>query len=120
MARVPIIDLRGYRDRSPAGDLHLKFHSFSFRERLRKANGTTANEVILVSNPGFTGLTPYAIAKMDEWLTNLGKDTSSDGALDKIVRAKPADLVDSCYKPGGERITEPQVFGGGECGAIVA
>ena len=116
LAKVPIVDLRGYRDQLPAGDMHLKFHSFSLRERLRKANGTAENDVLLVSSSSFTALTQYAIAKMDEWLTNMGKDTSPDLTLEKIVRAKPADLMDSCYKPGGERIIERQTFGGGKCG----
>jgi Tannase-like family of unknown function (DUF6351) len=39
----------------------------------------------------------YALAKMDEWLTNLQKDTSSDPILTRILRAKPADLVDWCW-----------------------
>jgi hypothetical protein len=60
----------------------------------------------------------YAIAKMDEWLTNLTNDTSGDPAIEKIVRAKPADLVDSCYTPAGERIIERQTFTGGECNRI--
>jgi hypothetical protein len=118
LSRVPILDLRGYRDQAPAGDMHLKFHSFSFRERLRRANGTAANEVLLVGGASFSGLAQYGLEKMDEWLTSLGKDTSSDRQLDKIVRAKPVDLVDSCYKPGGERIAEPQIFGAGQCSAI--
>ena len=117
LAAVPIIDLRPYRDQLENGDLHLKFHSYSLRERLRKANGTTANEVILVSSPGssYPVVAEYATAKMDEWLTNLAKDTSNDPAMQKIARAKPADLTDSCYTPSGERITETQTFRGGRC-----
>jgi len=58
----------------------------------------------------------YALTKMDEWLTTLQKDGSSDPALTKILRAKPADLVDSCWTtPAGERIIEPQTFSGGKC-----
>ena len=56
LASVPIIDVRAYRDQTDNGDFHLKFHSFSLRERLRRANGTTANEVMLTSaigNPAF-------------------------------------------------------------------
>jgi hypothetical protein len=114
LANIPIIDIREYRDLAPAGDLHLKYHSFALRERLRKANGTAANGVILVSGTDWP-LAPFAIAKMDEWLTNLANDTSSGRTLDRIVRAKPDDLTDSCYKNGGERIVEPQVFGAGQC-----
>jgi hypothetical protein len=52
---------------------------------------------------------------MDEWLTNLSKDTSADPVTKKIARAKPTDLVDSCYTPTGERIIEPQTYTGGKC-----
>ena len=58
--------------------------------------------------------------KMDEWLTNLSKDTSADPVAKKVVRAKPADLVDSCYTPTGERINEPQLFAGGRCNELYA
>jgi hypothetical protein len=117
LGKIPIIDIRPYRDQTDAGDFHLKFHSFTLRERLRKANGTIANEILLVSAGGFSNpeLQDYATAKMDEWLTKLGKDSASGSVMDKIVRAKPADLTDSCYTASGERIVEPQTFTGGRC-----
>jgi hypothetical protein len=119
LASVPIIDVRPYRDKLPNGDNHLKYHSYAYRERLLKANGTIANEILLVGPaPGGAITSPvddYALEKMDEWLSALTKDTSSDAALTKIVRAKPADLVDSCWSPEGERIIEPQTFSGGKC-----
>ncbi len=119
LAKVPIIDIRPYRDLSDAGDFHLKFHSFTLRERLRKANGTVANEVLLVSGTGFSNpqLQEYATAKMDEWLTNLKKEVASEITIERIVQAKPADLVDSCYTVAGERIIETQTFSGGQCNA---
>jgi hypothetical protein len=116
LGKLPIIDVRPYRDKLPNGDNHLKYHSFSLRERLQKANGTFANDVMLLN--GATGEGPvddYALTKMDEWLTTLQRDTSNDPVLTKILRAKPADLVDSCWTPGGERIIEPQTFSGGKC-----
>ncbi len=119
LGKVPIIDVRPYRDKLPNGDNHLKYHSFSLRERLQMANGTFENDVMLLH--GGTGegapsqVDDYALTKMDEWLTSLQKDTSSDPILTRILRAKPADLVDSCWTPAGERIIEPQTFSGGEC-----
>ncbi len=41
LGKLPIIDVRPYRDNLPEGDNHLKYHSFSLRERLQKANGTS-------------------------------------------------------------------------------
>ncbi len=101
------------------GDVHLKVHSFSLRERLLKANGTFDNDVLLVGPMSLTGrMGEYALVKMDEWLTNLGKDTSADPTMKKILRAKPADLVDSCYTETGDRIIEPQTATGGKCNQL--
>jgi hypothetical protein len=116
---LPIIDVRPYRDMLPQGDVHLKVHSFSLRERLLKANGTFDNDVLLVGPVSRTGqMGEYAVMKMDEWLTNLGKDTSADPIMKKILRAKPADLVDSCYTETDERIVEPQTATGGKCNQL--
>ena len=60
----------------------------------------------------------YSVEKMDQWLTNLAKDSSTGPVIDKILRAKPADLVDSCYTEKGDRIIEPQTFSGGECNRL--
>ena len=115
LARIPIIDYRAYTDLTDAGDVHQKYHSYSLRERLRAANGTAANEVILVAGQRSNKVHAYAVTKMDEWLTNLAKDTSNAPVMEKITRAKPADLVDSCYLANDVRIIEPQNFSGGEC-----
>jgi hypothetical protein len=121
LAKLPIIDFRGYVDLTDRGDVHLKYHSFSLRERLQTANHTTANEVMLVASgqsPTSHAVQAYALAKMDEWLTNLMRDSSNDPTIVKITRAKPADLVDSCYTETGQRIVEPQIFSGGECNKL--
>jgi hypothetical protein len=119
LGKLPIIDVRPYRDMLPNGDVHLKVHSFSLRERLLKANGTYDNDVLLVGPVSLTGqMGEYALAKMDEWLTNLGKDSTADPIMKKILRAKPADLVDSCYTDTGDRIIEPQTATGGRCNQL--
>jgi len=116
LARIPIIDLRRYSDLRPKGDVHLRYHSFSLRARLERANGTAANEVMLVGGDTPRGvLEDYAIAKMDEWLTTLAQDTGPGDALVKVLRARPADLTDACFTATGERINETQTFGGGAC-----
>jgi hypothetical protein len=118
LAAVPIIDVRNYRDQTEPGDFHLKFHSFSLRERLRRANGSIANEVMLTSAIGNAGVSEYALAKMDEWVTKLQADPSSGKPMEKIERSKPADLVDSCYAADGKRIIETQTFSGGQCNGM--
>jgi hypothetical protein len=120
LARLPIIDFRAYTDLTSKGDVHQKYHSFSLRERLRAANGTAANTVMLVAPSGPRGQAVHdlAVTKMDEWLTNLAKDTSNAPVLEKITRARPADLADACYDPNGTRTTEPQNFSGGDCNKL--
>ncbi|MBL8238280.1 MAG: hypothetical protein JNM66_12715 [Bryobacterales bacterium] len=120
LARLPILDVRAYTDMTDKGDVHQKYHSYAFRERLRAATGTTANTVMLVSPSGQRGQTiaNLAVVKMDEWLTNLTKDTSNTPVMEKITRARPADLTDACYDMAGNRIAEPQTFTGGECNKL--
>jgi hypothetical protein len=118
LASIPIIDLRGYLDLNPKGDLHQKYHSFAFRERLLRANGTSANHVLLVSDARSPGLEEYTIRKMDEWLTSLTGERTPDLPIRKIVESKPADLVDACYSTARGRIAETQTFAGGECNQL--
>ena len=113
LAGIPIIDVRRYTDKNK-GDLHLKYHSFSFRARLERANGTAGNEVMLVAGPEGS-VEDYAIAKIDEWLTNVARDTAPGSARDRVLRSRPDDLKDSCYARNGVRIVEPQTATGGEC-----
>jgi len=122
LATIPIIDHRAYLDEQPKGDPHLRYHSFSMRARLMKANGHADNHVILVdpatqrvatSSPAFK----EALSHMDQWLTTLSQDVSSDTPIAKIRRARPAGLVDACWTRDASyrKIAEPQVYGSGEC-----
>jgi hypothetical protein len=115
LARIPIIDLRGYLDLAPKGDIHLKYHSFGLRDRLIRSNGTAANEVMVLTDGRQPKTEERMIASMDQWLTTLREDRSDDSPVVKIVRARPADLEDGCYTPSGDFIVEWQRFAGGEC-----
>ena len=103
LAGTPIIDYRNYLDDAPMGDIHVRFHSFSLRERLIKANGHADNHVILIednryrANLSTSPAYQQALTYMDRWLTALADDTSGDPAIVRIRRAKPADLGDACW-----------------------
>ena len=120
LASTPIIDYRAYADDRP-GDVHMRFHSFSTRERLEQVNGHADNHVMLhedYSYGGFSTRSPLnreTLRHMDQWLLNLAKDASDAPRTEKVVRARPPDLVDGCVAPGGERINETQIYQGGEC-----
>ena len=123
LATTPIIDYRGYSDDRPGGDVHTRYHSFSMRERLLRANGRADNHVMLVEDDRYglystdSPVLREALRQMDRWLENLAADTSADTAADKVTRAKPPELIDACWSRDEEpvRIPEPQVRGAGRC-----
>ena len=123
LSSIPIIDYRGYVDQPQNNNEdHARFHSFTMRARLVRANGNYDNQVMLIEDgrAGTTGLfgdaspvLSHALTQMDQWLTSLLADTSSSSIHDKIARAKPADLVDACFTNNGTvKIAEPQVYTG--------
>jgi hypothetical protein len=122
LSAIPIIDYRAYLDDTGKGDVHVRYHSFSTRERLRKANGHSDNFVMLTDDrrSGDSLRAPVlreALSQMDQWLTAIVEDTSSDAPIEKIRRAKPADLVDACWTrdDAPQKIVEPAQFGAGMC-----
>jgi hypothetical protein len=119
---TPIIDQRTYLDRIPIGDIHTAEMSFVMRERLRAANGSHANQVIIASapDPAQAGAAAaYELDAMDRWLTAIGDDTSRQDTWAKVVANKPRDLADGCYVSATERITEKLTYpSGGRCGQL--
>jgi Tannase-like family of unknown function (DUF6351) len=94
------------------------------------ANGNTANQVILTValKPGGNVYTKYRISPeflsealrlMNQWLDNIAKDTSRSSQKLKVARNKPAELIDACWTPEGEKISEPQTYdGAGRCNKL--
>ena len=114
LGSVPIIDYRAYRDL--IADPHESVRSRITRARLIAANGNADNQVILVSPPDATpeGAAIFALLQadvlrlMDDWLANMVSDQSPFQSLaEKVVRNKPAELVDACYSDAGLKITDP-------------
>ena len=104
---TPIIDERAYLDDS--GNFHTSYYSFVMRERLRRDNGHSDNYVLQRHRPGLS-LAAENLALMDEWLTSLALDTSGGDLAEKVVRAKPRELLDSCWDADGNQIVEPQSY----------
>jgi len=102
LKEIPIIDHRGYSDDRDVGDIHLKYHSFSMRERLIKANGNADNQVMLHEDfrygyySSFSPLLMDALKQMDLWLANISADTSASTKREKVIRNKPATLEEGC------------------------
>lgn len=119
LASTPIIDYRAYSDAQSNGDQHVRFHTFSTRQRLIDANGNADNQVAFTEDFRF-GLFSFnspqvmeAIARMNQWLTALKGDTSKAPQRAKVLRAKPSELVDTCWSPDAVpvRVEEPATYG---------
>lgn len=120
---TPIIDQRTYLDGSGAiGDIHTAEMSFVVRERLRAANGTAANQVIIAAAPDpaqTAAAAVYQLDAMDRWLTALAARGPGGDRVAKVLDSKPADLADGCYLSATERITEPLEYDGqGQCAQL--
>jgi len=125
LATTPILDYRAYLDDAPGGNIHLRYHSFSMRERLQKANGHTDNQVMLTDDRRWgdslkAPVLRQALAQMDQWLTKIADDTSKDSKLVKLRRARPADLVDACWTRDEhpQKIVERQTPNSGRCNEL--
>ena len=119
LSTTPVIDYRSYTDNRENGDIHMKVHQYSTRSRLVAANGYADNHVMVVQGRwGFTPERPDVgtlFDQMDRWLTTLVADESGSDAAAKVVRARPAGLVDACWdnRDGGHvKVDEPQTYDG--------
>ena len=104
---LPIIDTRNYTDE--VIDIHTRIRTFAKLERLRKANGSVANEVNwLTPRLGATGvnIAQLALRAHNEWLENILADTSRVAYAAKVIRNKPAWARDACWETDGTRHEE--------------
>jgi Tannase-like family of unknown function (DUF6351) len=103
LASIPIIDYRAYNDEVPNGDIHVRYHSFSLRERLLKANGRFDNQIMVIEDNRYglysneSPLLQRMILTLDRWITDIKADKRHyRSEVDKVVRNKPADLQEGC------------------------
>ncbi len=123
LRNMPIIDYRAWVDDRMAGDTHLAYHSYSTRERLRHVNGSIANHVMLTEDGLCEGCSLFslaspvlreALAQLDRWLVAIAADSSAGTLQEKVIRDRPATLVDACWIDG-EMVAEAQSMTGGRC-----
>ena len=99
---LPIIDTRNYMD--DIIDIHTRIRTFAKLERLKKANGTTANEVNWLTPrlaPTGVNVARLALLAHNEWLEKIAADTSSDAYAVKVIQNKPAWAKDTCWEANG-------------------
>lgn len=104
LASTPVIDYRAYADDRPNGDIHVRYHTNSMRERLREANGSTVNHVSVLEDGRYgnfstnSPLLMHSLTQMDAWLTALepSDDPAERPTLEQIGAARPDALVEGC------------------------
>jgi len=102
VASIPVIDEAW--PSAPRDFRNGRISIFSVKARLIATNGNADNQVIVTASSILAGGSLF-IKQMDQWLDNLAKDPAPV-TTEKLVRAKPADLVDACYQPDGTKIVE--------------
>ena len=116
---IPIIDHRSWTEAAGSTDIHMRYHTYVIMERLIKANGDADNQVRWTesASPGFDlekGRAADAVTAMDGWIRAIQRSGRTGHRA--VVDAKPDSLVDACWTPDGEKITEPQTYrGSGRC-----
>lgn len=102
LAGTPIIDYRAYTDDLRNGDIHVRYHTNSMRERLRAANGSVVNHVSLLEDNRYGGfstnspLVRHAITQMSAWLSEIDPVDGEQPSLAEVGAARPAALVEGC------------------------
>ena len=116
-------------DDVPDGDIHVRYHCFSMRERLIKANGHADNHVMLTEDRrtwGDSSRSPVlreALSQMDQWLTALSEDTSGDpddrqGPPGEAGR--PGGRVLDARRQRRRRSSRSRRYGSGRCEAALS
>jgi len=111
LASTPIIDERYDLDAlPPINSIHTTEWSYVMRARLKEANGSAANQVIIESQPlpaEVAASDAYVVDGMDRWLTAIMNDHSHRSARAKVLADRPKDVSDGCYLPGAQLIHAP-------------
>jgi hypothetical protein len=135
LATTAILHLRAYAE--PGADIHTIYNDLLIREKLKRANGRSDNQVIWVlPNPALAPLLGLGTAQqavltklvdevvlqeldmMTQWLDGLTGDPAALTAA-KVALYKPADAVDSCWGVAdAKRYREEATYSGaGVCNA---
>ena len=89
------------------GIAHDYAHAWWTDERLKRDQGHTRNRVMWFGAVPLIGDLRWAneaLVRMDQWLTAVEKDSSTQPLAKKIVERRPADLIDRCANVEGLEI----------------
>ena len=120
LAKVAIIDSRGYDEGPGSTDIHYNWRSFEERARLDTQAGDHDNQVIWRYGTALLPATPAQIAAvttksfltMDTWLSTLNTQApkaslNAERTHAQVVAAKPAAAIDFCFLTGDVNFATP-------------
>ena len=120
LAKVAIIDSRGYDEGPGSTDIHYNWRSFEERARLDTQAGDHDNQVIWRYGTALLPATAAQIAAvttksfltMDTWLSTLNAQAAkaslnAERTHAQVVAAKPAAAIDFCFLTGDVNFTTP-------------
>ena len=93
LASIPVFDNATSKE---TGGYHYGWFHYALRDRLREANGDSANMVMWRSLPE-RAENRDAEELFDRWMMAYKSDESSDAQRTKVLRAKPAGGTEGCY-----------------------
>jgi len=106
LASIPVFDVTGiYNDDN---GYHYQWFHFALRERMREANGDVANHLMWRGNPVPADT---AWSTFINWVQAYKADTGHGSQKARVVRNRPVDAVDGCWKNATTFIAETQVLG---------
>jgi Tannase-like family of unknown function (DUF6351) len=120
LAKVAIIDSRGYDEGPGSTDIHYNWRSFGERARLDVEAGSHDNQVIWrygtallpATAAQIAAVTTKSFTTMDTWLTTLlttapKASVNSVRTQAQVVAGKPAAAVDFCFLTGDVNFATP-------------
>ena len=116
LSSIPVFDITGiYNDDS---GYHYQWFHFALRERMLEANGSTENHVMWRGSP-----VPFDLAwdAFIDWVAAYTSDTGAGSRRERVIRNKPAEAVDGCWRDERTFVAEPQTLGlegTGACNAL--
>ena len=109
LSMIPIIDMRPYTE-GPGGNVHDTFAGAITRARLTGNNGNADNHVSRVYAPGASVVQAQSdnLVILDGWLAAITRDTAPGTPREKVVRNRPAGLIDSCFNAELDEIKDAE------------
>ncbi len=105
LGSMPIVTYRN--NGGMPNDIHDRLQDLILRARLLRATGRHDNHVALTTGAASgIDIEPIAFDLISRWLDAIAADRRADG-IERIVRNKPTDAVDTCWLQGQRRIVEP-------------